>query len=70
RSNAHLILQLHGNSLSGNGSDEQRRFTPLRIGASLPEGEHILLVSFMDYDLGYFDHETCMGNPSPRMSRE
>src|SRR5207302_11090745 len=21
--------------------------------------EHIWLVSFMDYDLGYFDHETC-----------
>ena len=24
-----------------------------------PTGEHIWLVSFMDYDLGYFDHETC-----------
>ena len=26
-------------------------------------GEHIWLVSFMDYDLGYFDHETCRLEP-------
>ena len=25
--------------------------------------EHIWLVSFMDYDLGYFDHETCRLEP-------
>ena len=25
--------------------------------------EHIWLVSFMDYDLGYFDHETCKLEP-------
>ena len=26
-------------------------------------GEHIWLVSFRDYDLGYFDHETCKLEP-------
>ena len=26
-------------------------------------GEHIWLVSFMDYDLGYFDDETCRLEP-------
>ena len=26
-------------------------------------GEHIWLVSFMDCDLGYFDHETCRLEP-------
>ena len=25
--------------------------------------EHIWLVSFMDYDLGYFDHEACRLEP-------
>ena len=25
--------------------------------------EHIWLVSFMDYDLGYFDHKTCRLEP-------
>ncbi|MFL5052111.1 MAG: hypothetical protein ACJ8D4_18550, partial [Xanthobacteraceae bacterium] len=48
------------------------------LGRALPEGEHIWLVSFMDYDLGYFDHETCrlasLANPfGPKalpMSRE
>jgi putative transposase len=25
--------------------------------------EHIWLVSFVDYDLGYFDHETCRLGP-------
>jgi putative transposase len=25
--------------------------------------EHIWLVSFMDYDLGYFNHETCRLEP-------
>ena len=25
--------------------------------------EHIWLVSFMNYDLGYFDHETCRLEP-------
>jgi putative transposase len=25
--------------------------------------EHIWLVSFMDYDLGYFDHQTCRLEP-------
>src|SRR5215211_9086067 len=33
------------------------------LGRALPEGEHIWLVSFMDCDLGYFDHETCRGIP-------
>ena len=28
-----------------------------------PTGEHIWLVSFMDYELGYFDHETCRLEP-------
>jgi putative transposase len=25
--------------------------------------EHIWLVTFMDYDLGYFDHQTCRLEP-------
>jgi putative transposase len=28
-----------------------------------PASENIWLVSFIDYDLGYFDHETCRLEP-------
>jgi putative transposase len=41
-------------------------FAGQKVGVS-QVGEHIWLVSFMDYDLGYFDDETCrlepIGNP-------
>ena len=32
-------------------------------------GERIWLVTFMRYDLGYFDDETCRSNPSTTRSR-
>jgi putative transposase len=37
-------------------------FAGQKVGVS-QVGEHIWLVSFMDYDLGYFDDETCRLEP-------
>jgi hypothetical protein len=34
---------------------------PSRRGPQV--SEHIWLVTFMDYDLGYFDHQTCRLEP-------
>ena len=35
----------------------------IAISRLLAEADHIWLVSFMDYDLGYFDDETCRLEP-------
>ena len=37
-------------------------FAGQKVGVS-QVGEHIWLVSFMDFDLGYFDDETCRLEP-------
>jgi hypothetical protein len=37
--------------------------TPPGEPAAGAEGEHIWLVTFMQYDLGYFDDETCRLEP-------
>ena len=37
-------------------------FACQRVGVS-QVGEHLWLVGFMDYDLGYFDDETCRLEP-------
>ena len=37
--------------------------SPAKASASNRSSERIWLVSFMDYDLGYFDHETCRLEP-------
>ena len=39
------------------------RCLPASRSASSQIDEHIWLVSFMDYDLGYFDDETCRLEP-------
>lgn len=37
-------------------------FAGQRVGVA-PVSEHIWLVTFVDYDLGYFDDETCRLEP-------
>jgi putative transposase len=39
------------------------RYLPARRCGVSQVGEHIWLVSFMDYDLGFFDDETCRLEP-------
>jgi putative transposase len=38
-------------------------FAGQKVGGVAQVSEHIWLVSFMDYDLGYFDDETCRLEP-------
>ena len=50
-------------SASSGGRSISARSLPARTWASSRSSEHIWLVTFMDYDLGFFDDETCRLEP-------
>ncbi len=43
-------------------ASEDQRVAGQKVGVK-QVSEHVWLVTFMEYDLGYFDHETCRLEP-------
>ena len=57
-----MKLSWRGGRLKGKGSILRHVFAGQNVGVT-QVGERIWLVSFMQYDLGYFDDETCRLEP-------
>ena len=57
-----MITTAGGSAFSGRRSIVSQVFAGQQVGVK-QVSEHIWLVTFMHYDLGYFDDETCRLEP-------
>ena len=57
-----MFPRLNTSSLRSRSLRRQRRNSGQNVGVT-QVGERIWLVTFMQYDLGYFDDETCRREP-------